>query len=416
MCTADRFQVCVLRRRLTACLVTVSELPRLDQASCARTLGGPKNFGQMAHKHPHHPHFTVEVCRRGLLHEPFRLIDVGVRGGVGEHWLFFGDHLELWGFDPLLDQGVGPLIAANPHPERLHYLNVALGDKDETRHFKFYPENPSSSHFAASNGADDAAVDDTWQQVAVRTLDSLCQQGTIGSIDFMKMDAESYEVEIVKGAAQFFRTSGIFGVESESTFMRTPRSPRSHFVELFEQLTQYGFNVYDTGIQRAPRSAMNRGFPEYERNGKYRLRPTGKAFVFDFLFLNDVFDNVAAQRNLSVDRLIKMIAAAETYGLQDVGLDILFSNKEALGRRLDVAEAANWLVREHPNSTLTYEEYRSLPADSNNPASPDVCHAGRIAEQDALLSQKEAALQAMRSSRSWRMTAPLRQFTLWLRR
>jgi hypothetical protein len=70
-------------------------------------------------------------------------------------------------------------------------------------------------------------------------------------------------------------------------------------------------------------------------------------------------DDAAPQKEISVDRLIKMIAAAGTYGLHDVGLDILFANQDRLCRRFDIEEAAEWLVREHGHSTLTYHQYRT---------------------------------------------------------
>jgi FkbM family methyltransferase len=283
------------------------------------------------------------------------LIDVGVRGGIGEHWLHFGDHLHAWGFDPLYEEGVGPLIEANKHPERMHYLNLGLADEDGSRPFKFYADNPSSSHFVATNGTD--AVDESWQMVTIRRLDSLVSDGTIGAIDFMKMDAETYEVEILRGALHFFATSGIFGVESETHFLRTQRNPRSHFVELYEQLAPYRFSAYDAGPHRVPRPPLVHGFPQEAEDGKYVFRPTGRAWIFDFLFLHESFDDAAQQKEISVDRLIKMIATAKTYGLQDVGLDILFVNQERLGRRFDVEEAADWLVREHGHSTLTYHQY-----------------------------------------------------------
>jgi FkbM family methyltransferase len=97
--------------------------------------------------------------------------------------------------------GVGPLIEANKYPERIHYLNLGLADEDGSRPFKFYADNPSSSHFVASNGTD--AVDESWEMVTIRRLDSLVSDGTIGAIDFMKMDAETYEVEILRGAVHF---------------------------------------------------------------------------------------------------------------------------------------------------------------------------------------------------------------------
>ena len=331
----------------------------------------------MAHRHPPHPYFTREVCRRGILQEPFRLIDVGVRGGIGEHWLHFGDHLHAWGFDPLYEQGVGPLIEANKYPERIHYLNFGIADEDGFRAFKFYGNNPSSSHFVASNGTD--AVDETWQSVPIRRLDSLVSDGTIGPIDFMKMDAETYEIEILRGAQQFFATSAIFGVESETHFLRTQRNPRSHFVELYEQLAPYRFSVYDSGAHRVPRSPLVHGFPQEVEDGTYMFRPTGRACIFDFLFLHESFDDGAQQKEIGVDRLIKMIATAETYNLHDVGLDILFANQERLGRRFDVEEAADWLVREHEHSTLTYHQYRTrtIPARHEPPDTDQFTYEGR---------------------------------------
>jgi hypothetical protein len=64
-----------------------------------------------------------------------------------------------------------------------------------------------------------------------------------------------------------------------------------------------------------------------------------------------MFDEAGLKSAVSVDRLLKMIATAELYGLQDVGLDILFSYRDILGQRFDVEEAADWLMREASEQT-----------------------------------------------------------------
>jgi hypothetical protein len=173
----------------------------------------------------------------------------------------------------------------------------------------------------------------------------------------MKMDAESYEIQILKGARIFLPNSGIFGVESESTFVRTPRNPRSHFVELYEQLESYGFTVQDAGLHRAARLPLAHGFPAEWAAGEYTLQPLGAALAFDFLFLAETFDDAAKQAKAPIDRLLKMIAVAEIYALQDIGLDILLGNRERLGSRFDVEEGADWLIRRRPDSKLTYKQY-----------------------------------------------------------
>ncbi len=310
----------------------------------------------MAHYFPPYPYFTNEICKRGILSESFRLIDVGVRGGFHDRWKAFGDHLEVWGFDALYEDGVAPLIAANKHPDRIRYLHCALGDKDEMRPFRYIRENPSSSYFAATNGTD--AIDEKWSQVPIRRLDTLLSEGTIGpAIDFMKLDAETYEIEIVKGAGEMLLRSGILGIESEAHFFRTPRNPRSHFVELYEQLAPHNMSVYDMGIVRQPKPPASNGFPQEIEGGRYVMRSIGRIHVCDCLFLRDAFEDAAVQGTFGVDRLLKMIAVAELYGLQDISLSILLGNKDRIAGRLEVEEACGWLLREHPHQTFTYRQY-----------------------------------------------------------
>jgi FkbM family methyltransferase len=425
---------------------------------------------EMAHYHPAFPCFTVNVCERDILQEPYRLIDVGVRGGLQPHWQFFGDHLEAWGFDPLYEEGVGPLIATNPHPERIRYFNFGLGHEDGKRPFHFLRDNPSSSFFAAANNVD--VPDEMWVTATMRRLDSLVADGTLGPVDFMKLDAETYEAEIVRGAREFFTSSGILGIESEASLVRTSRNPRSVFVELYEELAPFGFSVWDAGVQRASRATLAKGYPVDLGGNRYAARPVGKQVVFDILFLSPMFDEAGLKSGVSVERLLKMIATAELYGLQDVGLDILFSNRDILGRRFDVEEAADWLMREHVGTNLTYRQYRcnsitwaEIPTpymtaerearitelegtvskcsatlaerDAKLAKVEGILEKNKtlaereikvaemqqliasqnklIAQKDALLKQKEAALRALHNSRSWRMTAPLRKIMAWLR-
>lgn len=323
----------------------------------------------MAHYCPHYPYFTNEICKRGILTESFRLIDVGVRGGFHDRWKAFGDHLEAWGFDALYEDGVASLIAANKHPDRIRFLHCALGEKDEMRPFRYIRENPSSSYCAASNGTD--TIDENWTQVPIRRLDSLLTERTIGpAIDFMKLDAETYEIEIIKGAREMLSRSGILGIESETHFFRTPRNPHSHFVELYELLAPYHMTVYDLGIVRQPKPPVSKGFPQEIVGGRHVMRPIGRIHVCDSLFLRDLFDDISGQRTLGVDQLLKMIAVAELYGLQDISLDILLANRDRLASRLDIEEACGWLLREHPHQTFTYRQYaeggiKAIHFDSN---------------------------------------------------
>jgi len=45
--------------------------------------------------------FTRWVVEKGVLHQPFVLIDVGVQGGENKRWQALGDHLVVHGLDPI---------------------------------------------------------------------------------------------------------------------------------------------------------------------------------------------------------------------------------------------------------------------------------------------------------------------------
>jgi FkbM family methyltransferase len=310
----------------------------------------------VAHRHPAYPFFTIWICERGILREPFRLVDVGVLGGIQDHWWFFGEYLEAWGFDALYEEGIEPLIAGNRYPERIRYFNFGVGEADGERPFHLVKDNPSSSSFMASNVTD--VVQDDFKMIKMRSLDSLMADGTLAAIDFMKMDAERYEPQIIRGAAKFLLCSGIFGIESEVSFFRTARNPRSQFVDLYEELAPYGFTVYDAGVQRNPRAPLIQGFPKDLGNERYALQSVGQSWVLDMLFFSPIFDSYKLQEEANPDRLLKLIATAELYGLPDVALDVLFANQYRLSHRIDIEEAANLLIREQPESTLTYQRYR----------------------------------------------------------
>jgi FkbM family methyltransferase len=326
----------------------------------------------MVHFHPPYPTFTIKVCEKGILREPYRLIDVGVRGGLQDHWWFLGEHLEAWGFDPLFEEGVGPLIAANPFPNRIRYFNCGLSDEDGERDFCFVSDNPSSSFFGTDQG--DRRLEGEWQRCPVRRLDSLFADGTLGSIDFMKLDAETHEIDIIRGAREFLTNSGIIGIESEANFYRTARYPRSHLVELCDELAPHEFVVYDADIQRAPRMPLMYGYPKDLGNGRYELRAVGRLHVLDVLFLAPIFNDRDRQRQAGIDALIKLICTAELYCLHDIALDVLFGNEGRLGDRLDVEEAANWLMRDDPASALTYQQYRICAPGWANAAKPSTHH------------------------------------------
>jgi hypothetical protein len=115
------------------------------------------------------------------------------------------------------------------------------------------------------------------------------------------------------------------------------------------------------------------------------------------------------QAKSSIDRLLKLISVAELYGLQDVALDILFRNKDRLGTRLDIEQAADWLVREEMNSTLTYEQYRMGAIQWGDVGSMDTGMPELDVGEVCLVGRRPQVVCAVATSESEATTPRLRE-------
>jgi FkbM family methyltransferase len=290
----------------------------------------------MINEAPEFPAFTDWVVKRGLLHEPMRIIDVGCQGGLHPRWKWLGDQLEAWAFDPLPDV-IERLSAANAAPSRVRFFCLGLGNEDGTRMFSRDP-NPSQSAFLpkavpdAMIGRDPAGnLPSYWSYPTIRKLDSLMDERFFSGIDHLKMDCEGFEIEVVRGAERFLDKSGVFAVESESSLKLNPYYEPCHFIELYGLLGKRQFDVYDLYYYRDTRAPLPGGFPN-----------KGRPDTFDFLFLRG-FGADDDLKDYPADRLIKMMIVSELYGLQDVAADILQRASAALSQRLDTAMAFDLL-------------------------------------------------------------------------
>jgi len=92
----------------------------------------------------HNAKFTNWVVSRGLITEPFVLIDVGVEGGEDVRWHALDDYLIVHGFDPI-EEVIQELAEANKRRSNHHYHCMALGNADGEQKFYFNPINPTAS-------------------------------------------------------------------------------------------------------------------------------------------------------------------------------------------------------------------------------------------------------------------------------
>ncbi len=182
---------------------------------------------------------ALEAC-------PIVAVDVGARGGFEPdlHPLAFA--VDAIGFEP---EPAAFAALPSEHPWRsLRYLPVAVSGTGGRRTLHITRDRQSTT-LIEPDPAIGAAFDKT-QFVTVErtldidtlTLDAALSQANIGRVDYLKLDVEGAELEILKAASGL--VSGILALKVEVTFIPVRRGqPLAADVERF--LASHGFALMD---------------------------------------------------------------------------------------------------------------------------------------------------------------------------
>jgi FkbM family methyltransferase len=329
------------------------------------------------------PDFTNWVVKAGVLLEPFVLVDVGVRGGENPSWHRLGDYLIVHGFDPS-EEAINQLGKRTERATNRHYHQIAAGNADEQREFFFNPANPTaSSMYSQGGGRFQASPQEQVRSVTVRPLDTLFAEGLIPKTDFLKVDVEGFEKDVLLGAHDLL--TNVLGVESETNFGVSFAYPKSHFGTLAEILLEHHLLVFDLAFNRIPRLSFRRALENKGIKTASQHDGFGKPAMVNVLFCRDLIDETddankyhTPCKPFSLDQLIKMMIIYELHGLNDIAVDTAERFAERLGSRFDVDRAIRLL------------------------ANPD-CRPGGAGHEEL-----RKYIYDIEHSTSWRVTAPLR--------
>jgi len=195
----------------------------------------------------------------------FTLVDVGARNGI-LHLETFARRTDAFGFEPNPEE-YRKLISGSTDAEKigiltpafrnLSYFPYALGKEDGSIEFFITPapgasgtlEPDLSSLGRFTYHANQACVEDFGSdhfagsekiEVESMMLDSFCSQHALGHIDFLKIDVEGSEYDVLAGSADILKRTGVVLVE---TYFVPFRKNQRLFSEVDLQLRQAGFDL-----------------------------------------------------------------------------------------------------------------------------------------------------------------------------
>lgn len=298
-------------------------------------------------------------------HDPIIIIDVGSRGGFNSEWRVFGSQAKIFGFEP--DQDECARLNAQA-PPNVTYIPCALGGANGPA-ILYHTKLAASSGLYRTNMEyfgrllnRDNGVTVAEREISVRTLASVMSERGVRTIDFMKLDAEGAEFDIVNGSVDYVRGSCLLGLLSEIRFhAEINGSPL--FSTLDFSLRDLGLRLY--GLQYFHQS--RRALP-YPGLGDYR-RPTGERFFAyttagqiqdgDALYLRDLL--VPANRDvlhaMTAGRLLKLAVLYELYRLSDCAAELILARRDKIGSLVDCDRLLDILASDMQGSPTSYNEY-----------------------------------------------------------
>jgi len=314
---------------------------------------------------------TNAVAGRGALTStPFILVDVGASGGIEQCWRVFAPSLKAYGFDPLVKE-VERLNQVEPSPD-IRYFAYFVGDPG---YGELYPPSFASDSvlgwsdqvyertsavraqqlmsmsFTQRFNNEDPEIRLADQRTS---LDEFFTHTHTPYVDFIKVDTDGHDYEVLLGARQTMAQKHVLGllVECQLHGVRHPHS--NLFSNIDRLLREQGFSLFDFEIYRYSRAALPGHFV-YEIPAQTH---EGQVVWGDALYFRDVTAAGYDQRwgALEPSKLLKLACLHELFGMPDCAAELLLQRRDALSGLVDVDHALDILANEMDPGSRGYRD------------------------------------------------------------
>ena len=304
----------------------------------------------------YNPRLTLELARRGIFRDaPFRLLDVGARGGAHPIWDSFGADLEVVGFDPDAQSTSG-------HENARHrYIAAFIGARRERRRF-YHGDDPAHGSLSPDEGyyrrtvlGSEMRAADVWREVQTVSLDECVSENALGTFDFLKIDTDGADFEVLQGASETLRT--VLGVQVEVLFRRG-KNAYGTYADIDALLQDAGFAPSDLELYRYARAALPQPalYDYRDADGSPAVGPTpvGEIAFGDALYTRDLIRDGLLDDPL---RVLKLACVYELHRLADCAAELLLAAQDTLRAVVEPRPLLDLLTPLVEGAYPTYDEY-----------------------------------------------------------
>jgi len=319
------------------------------------------------------PPLSKYLTETGLLRDsPFCLVDVGASGGFDGYWEVFGDSLCAFGFDGLIKEIQRLNVDAGRHKRYFPYL---VGDKT----YQLPKGVPDTQPFPRTSAARAAAImgcnyaetyfDQTGEclyATEMIELDQFFLRDHPSDVDFIKIDTDGSDYQVLRGGRQLLSARGVLGVGIECQFHGLVHDESNTFRNIDRLLTSEGFSLFDLEMYRYSRAALPTPFV-------YRLpaqTERGQVLWADALYLRDA-GKEDFERDWEVTfpahKILKLACLFEIFGLEDCAAELLLKYRDSVSGLIDVGACLDLLTPPVHGEKVSHQ--RHLERFERNPES-----------------------------------------------
>lgn len=236
-------------------------------------------------------------------------------------WGIFAPNLSIYGFDADEDacsQANEELQQRGINWQEKH-LPLALSDSIGEKELyvtkapmcsSLYP--PNESYLARFQGLPELVNLDFSVGIETTTLDVFCQEEKIEEIDFLQIDVQGADLDVLKGAINLLNKT-IFAIQIEVEFSHLYlNQPLFSDVDIF--LRNQQFTLFDIFLAHRP---------HYNLNVKSPKHPHGQLLWGDAFYLRDLLSQDVIEELRSPLKLLKLACVADVLGFYDYALELL---------------------------------------------------------------------------------------------